>query len=71
MIEPSDQDFGDTPDSVREYVNALEQQIEQLKRRAQNVVDSRGGDVDLNHAQAATVGVDEIIWLESLLEGNG
>jgi len=31
MIEPSDQDFGDTPDSVREYVNALEQQVEQLK----------------------------------------
>lgn len=31
LIEPSDLDFGDTPDAVRDYIHGLEQRIAELE----------------------------------------
>ena len=38
MIEPSNQDFGDTPNSVREYVYGLEERIAELEAKSQRLV---------------------------------
>ena len=39
MNEPSNQDFGDTPDSVRDYVQSLEDRIAELERNLSMAVD--------------------------------
>ena len=41
MIEPSNQDFGDTPDSVRDYVQSLEDRIAELECDLENAREQR------------------------------
>jgi len=41
MIEPSNQDFGDTPDSVREYVYGLEKRIAKLEEENRRLILAR------------------------------
>ena len=42
MNEPSNQDFGDTPDSVRDYVQSLEGRIAELKSYLETTTNAVG-----------------------------
>ena len=49
----------------------LREQIERLRNLANNLVKSRQGDINTVDGSVAAVDIDELIFLESYLEGNG